>query len=65
VGALAVIRVIFDVQQGADGVIFDPPIQQVMSAPAGSSAPRATQHQQRPEQQPQHRPTKECTCRTK
>lgn len=58
------IRVIFDVQQAVDGLIFDLPIQQVKSAPAGSSMPRDTQCQHRPEQQPVHR-TKECEWPTR
>jgi hypothetical protein len=59
-----VIRVIFDVQQDVEGLIFDLPIQQVKSAPTGSFAPRATQYQQRPDQQPVHR-NKECQCPTR
>jgi hypothetical protein len=60
-----VIRVIFDLQQSADGLIFDLPIQQVKPAPAGRGSHCATQYQQRPAQQPQHRPIKECTWRIK
>jgi hypothetical protein len=56
-----VIRLIFDQQQGGDGLIFDVPVQQVKPAPATSGS----QYQQRPAQQPQHRPIKECTWRTK
>jgi hypothetical protein len=55
-----VIRVIFDRQQGVDGLIFDVPAQQVKPAPAGSGTRRTPPHQQRPVQQPVHRDNKEC-----
>jgi len=60
VGARAVIRILFDYQQLVDGLIFDLPIQQLVAAPAGSGARRATQTQHRPEQQPVHRDNREC-----